>query len=134
MKRCIETAYILYPGSEYIVCDDFKECDFGDFEYKNYDELKENKDYQKFIDTMGQSGFPNGESRAVFQKRCVREFEKLVSSETEDFAVVAHGGTIMAVLDEFSKPHKDYYDWQCKNTEGFSAVYENGRLTDIKEI
>ncbi|MBP3761767.1 MAG: histidine phosphatase family protein, partial [Ruminococcus sp.] len=39
MKRCIQTAKIIYPDKNYIICEDFRECDFGDFEGKNYIEL-----------------------------------------------------------------------------------------------
>ena len=48
MKRCVETAKIIYPDSKYIICNDFRECDFGIFEGKNYDELKNDSDYQKW--------------------------------------------------------------------------------------
>lgn len=32
---------------------DFRECDFGIFEGKNYEELKENRDYQRWLDSGG---------------------------------------------------------------------------------
>ena len=59
--------------------------------------------------------------------------------EKEAFLVV-HGGTIMAVLDRFSEPHRDYYDWQIRNGEGFQAEVreEPGsgeiRLKEIRRI
>lgn len=134
MKRCIETANILYPESRHIIAEDLRECNFGDFEYCNYNELKDNKYYQLFIDSMGECSFPKGESKSDFQKRCVREFEKILLSESQDIALVVHGGTIMAILDKYSCPHKDYYNWQCKNGEGFVANVKGSYLTDIKEI
>ena len=39
MKRCIQTAEVLYPGMEPYRLPDFRECDFGEFENKNYQEL-----------------------------------------------------------------------------------------------
>ena len=36
MRRCLETAEILYPGIRSEIVPDFRECDFGTFEYKNY--------------------------------------------------------------------------------------------------
>ena len=39
MRRCRETAAILYPWSGQTVIDDFRECSFGTFEYRNYQEL-----------------------------------------------------------------------------------------------
>lgn len=134
MKRCIETANILYPENEHIIAEDLRECNFGDFEYCNYEELNGNKNYQLFINSLGECGFPNGESKSDFQKRCASEFEKIVLSESQDIALVVHGGTIMAILDKYSYPHRDYYNWQCKNGEGFSANVNGSYLTDIKEI
>ncbi len=46
MKRCIETAEIIYPNVPMEVVDDFRECDFGAFENKNYTELNGCDDYQ----------------------------------------------------------------------------------------
>lgn len=42
LKRCMMTAQILYPGQEYVIKADMAECDFGMFENKNYQELKDN--------------------------------------------------------------------------------------------
>ena len=40
MKRCRESAELLFPGKKQEVCDAFRECDFGQFENRNYEELK----------------------------------------------------------------------------------------------
>src|SRR5699024_3516046 len=39
MRRCIQTAKILYPGRPPVKIEEFRECDFGRFEGKNYQEL-----------------------------------------------------------------------------------------------
>lgn len=139
MRRCRETAGLFYPGQELILIEAFRECDFGEFEYKNYKELNGNAAYQRFLDTMGESGFPGGEDMKSFQKRCVEGLEEVLRREEdfrkrqqdmgdgiggtskEDIALVIHGGTIMAILDHFSWPHRDYYDWQVKNGCGYAA-------------
>ena len=33
--------------------------------------------------------------------------------------MIVHGGTIMAILDEYSSPHEDFFHWQVNNCEGF---------------
>lgn len=131
MRRCIQTAAVLYPGREPLVVDDLAECSFGDFEYCNYEELNGNPDYQKFIDSMGRSGFPGGEGRDEFQRRCLCGFYGILQREKgcpEDIALVVHGGTIMAILDVCSRPHRDYYDWQIENGGVYAAevVWEDG--------
>lgn len=140
LRRCRETAAALYPGAEQIIAEDLRECDFGDFEYKNYRELNGNADYQRFIDSNGESGFPNGESLKEFQDRCAGAFEKIIRKEAEEKSVVmvVHGGTIMAILDKFSNPHRDYYDWQVRNAEGFGMSVFRSKdgfyLGEIKKL
>ena len=34
------------------------------------------------------------------------------TSLSDTIIIVAHGGTIMALMDQLSEPHKDYFDWQ----------------------
>ncbi|SET32959.1 bifunctional adenosylcobinamide kinase/adenosylcobinamide-phosphate guanylyltransferase [[Clostridium] polysaccharolyticum] len=126
MKRCIETAKILFPGQEYHVVEDFRECDFGKFEYKNYKELSKEEDYQRFIDSNGMAGFPEGELPGHFRERCQMAFVKEMkkwSSRTDigSIALVVHGGTIMSLLDQYSQPHKDYFSWQVPNGQGYEG-------------
>ncbi len=133
MLRCRETAQILFPGKEQVEVDAFRECNFGEFEYRNYGELNGNPDYQKFIDSGGTCGFPGGETMGEFQDRCAREFCSVVDSawkQNPDSSIVfiVHGGTIMAILDCFSHPHKGYFEWQTKNGSGYTAEvsYDEG--------
>ena len=125
MKRCLETAEILFPEKLYehvprIQKAGLSECDFGTFEYKNYLELSGDAEYQHFIDTLGREGFPGGESTEAFKARTVEAFQEVwkeISSQTEQGAdrtlvFVVHGGTIMAVMEAFSEEKKSYYDWQ----------------------
>lgn len=77
MKRCIETAEILYPMWKPVIIPEWTEMDFGQFEYKNYEELKEDPRYQAWIDGGGTAGFPAGESREAFGKRCARGYERM---------------------------------------------------------
>lgn len=57
-KRCLETAAILFPGQEITVVEEFAECDFGEFENKNYQELSGNPNYQRWVDSGGTLEFP----------------------------------------------------------------------------
>ena len=70
LKRCIQTAEYIYPNVDIEICDKLKECDFGDFENKSYEDLKDNPDYQKWLDSNGELPFPNGETHEDFKNRC----------------------------------------------------------------
>lgn len=133
MRRCIETAQILFPEVKQTVVEDLRECDFGEFENQNYQELAGNQNYQKWIDSNGKMPFPGGESRESFQSRSIAAFWKLENewkekySEGKTAALVVHGGTIMSILESVGVPEKSYYDFQVKNAEGYRLDGADGR-------
>ncbi len=126
MKRCLETAAILYPEIRPEIVPDFRECDFGLFENKNHAEMNGRADYQAWIDSGGEMPFPGGESRKEFAIRCRRAFEELRGRNIgEDCALIVHGGTVMAIMEAFARPRAGYYDYQIRNGQGF-ILRENG--------
>ena len=62
MKRCLQTAEIMCGKKEINIIEGLKESNFGDFEYKTYEDLKNTPSYIKWLESGGKSGFPNGES------------------------------------------------------------------------
>ncbi|MGN0351965.1 MAG: histidine phosphatase family protein [Roseburia sp.] len=125
MKRCLETAEILFPDQKPCVIEEWREMDFGEFEGKNYQELDGNPAYQAWIDSNGTLPFPQGESRDAFVKRTLCGMKKMmgqIAQKTEKIACVVHGGTIMAILSEDTG--EDYFSFQCKNGEGYRCIYE----------
>ena len=144
LKRCVQTAEILFPGEPVHIIEELAECDFGEFENKNYKELEGNPHYQEWIDSNGTLPFPNGESQESFRKRSTTGFkrciEQCLKEEINEVAFVVHGGTIMSVLSSLATKEKDYFCWQVKNAEGFlvevtKEEWENTRkVTVIKEI
>lgn len=125
MKRCVETADILFPGMEQMVVDLLAECNFGEFENKNYKELSGNPKYQKWIDSEGTIPFPGGESRENFRKRCILGFSEVVEECIQDkiksAALVVHGGTIMNIMEEFCDETKTFYEWHVGNGCGYEV-------------
>jgi alpha-ribazole phosphatase len=121
MKRCLETAALLFPKAEPVRVPAFREMDFGDFEYRNFPELEDHPAYQAYLRTNGEAAFPNGESKASFTKRVAETAETLfpVWEREESVYCVLHGGTIMALLNVFSEPHRDYFSWSCKPGCGY---------------
>ena len=135
MKRCIETARLIYPHISPITDNDLRECDFGSFEGKNYEELNGREDYQKWIDSGGTLPFPEGESREAFTDRCGNAFFRLLRGCCADTVVfVVHGGTIMSILSRLAVPSRDYYDLMCKNCCGYMCSFDKTNLTDVKEM
>lgn len=126
MLRCVQTAEILFGirGAQMSmqIHPGLKETDFGAFEYKNYEELKNEPAYQAWIDSGGTTAFPEGESGAEFRERSCRSFleciQDALEKEAESVAFVVHGGTIMAVMEAFTEPKRGFYEWQIGNGEG----------------
>lgn len=118
-KRAVETAEILFPGKERICLPELDEMNFGDFEGKNYLDLKDNPVYQQYIDSNGRTAFPKGESMEAFADRIVGAFEQVIKTALQEeaarVAVVAHGGTFMALL--WKKLGGDYFSYYIGNGE-----------------
>ena len=49
LQRCRRTAELLWPGVEMTVVDELRESDFGPFEGKNHEELKDDPLYQAWL-------------------------------------------------------------------------------------
>lgn len=125
MKRCRESAEILFPKKSLHIIDELSECDFGDFENKNYKELEGNADYQAWIDSNGALPFPNGESREEFKYRSLRGFDMAVAGcirgGVTSAALVIHGGTIMNLMEEYADIRRPFYEWHVKNGGGYEV-------------
>ena len=122
MRRALQTAEILFPNAEYIVIDELRECDFGEYEYMNHAELDGLIPYQRFIDSMGFIPFPGGEGREEQIIRTMKGFERIMEAEKGadgDIHIVAHAGTMMALMDWIIVPHRDFYEWMRGNGEGY---------------
>ena len=145
MRRCKQSAELLYPGVPAFSCEMLKETDFGDFEGKTYEELKDNEDYQRWLMNGAEGFVPNGESRAEFVSRCIDGFhdvmDKLCKMGVERVAIVVHGGTIMALMSEFAEEKQEFYYWQVKNGKGYVVHVDMARwkignkiFTDIRKL
>ncbi len=119
MKRCLMTAKVIYPAQLPIICNDLREMNFGDFEGRCYEELKDKPEYIKWIESQGNAPFPNGESREEFAARCQSTFEFCLSQikKRQSAAFVVHGGTIMSIMQKYGIPGGEYYKWQIENGE-----------------
>lgn len=136
MERCVDTAKIIYPAVSSIVIPEWTEIDFGRYEYKNYEELKDDVSYQEWIDSGGMLDFPEGEGRKDFDLRCKRGLFRMchilsaAAAQNLDkpvFAVaVVHGGTIMSLLSAYCGG--DYFDYQAPNGRGYVC-----RLTYVND-
>ena len=134
MKRCMESAGILYPDlireGRFEICEGFRECDFGRFEGRSWQEMSGEKEYQDWIASGGMGKFPGGEDPKDFIKRCADTFEDcadrflLSPGMPDSAAALVHGGTIMSILSVFGDRSKAYYDWHVPCGGGFRLLFD----------
>ena len=123
LKRCLETAAILFDDPKVRIIDQLAECDFGEFENKNYKELSGDPRYQEWIDSNGILAFPGGESKEECAVRNLEGFQRAVTAcireEITEAALVVHGGTIMNIMEAYALPKKEFYEWHVGNGCGY---------------
>ncbi len=91
---------------------------------------------------VGSSPFPEGESREAFIRRTLEGFREVVrdaqAHDRETIAVVAHGGTIMSIMERYAvkedgTPAGSYYDYQIKNGEGYELRISENDIYDDRD-
>lgn len=129
LLRCIETARIIYPMLVPILLPSLAEQDFGVFEGKTYEQLKDDPAYRRWIGSAGRLAPPGGESGQDFALRLEGALTKIGEDcqkrGAKTAAVITHGGCIMTMLSRLCVhpgPPSSFYDYQAPNGGGFSAA------------
>ncbi len=125
LKRCLQTAKRIYPDKEPIVIEGLSEYDFGEFEGKTADELKDEEAFQNWLaGTHPEVPLPFGESQVGFNNRICETFVKIIhgilQSGVKSTAVVTHGGVIMALMAAFAIPEAPMHEWLTPNACGYT--------------
>ena len=108
LKRCTETAEILFPHTELCTVDDLRELNFGEFENKTIDELAMREDYNKWLRGGKDSRPPKGESLEELTARTYKALHYVITDVMETglthCALITHGGIISNMLSCFGIP------------------------------
>ena len=125
LKRCTDTAAILYPENTPLVIEGLIEYNFGEFENKTAEQLEKYEEFPRWL--AGEQGVkpPYGESNEDFTKRVCDTFEKiaegLMKTGTTSAAIVTHGGVIMTILALYGIPEYPMHEWLTPNGCGFTV-------------
>lgn len=135
MRRCRETAALVWPGVEQIEVPGLRESDFGRFEGKTWAELKEDPEYRAWID--GRADCPGGETRKEVSRRVLLAGEdclrRVLEARCGTAAMVAHGGTMMELLSRYAGG--DFYEWQTPLCGGWSVeVSADGSWSSLRRL
>lgn len=115
LTRCKETLAHLNPHGQAQFDDRLREMDFGDWEGKTYDQLKDNTAYSYWLDNWLSLAPPNGESGTEFCKRIdsfMTELQKVTKSNK--ILIVSHGGVIRYILSKLV-PERTFWEWNIKH-------------------
>ncbi len=128
MLRARETASILFPHASQLVYPDLREMDFGDFEGRSAGDMATDAAYRAWVAGGCTARCPGGEDMASFSARTCAAFCEAVScalaARETHMALVAHGGTLMAVLSAFAQEERPFYMWSAPNCCGWRATIE----------
>ena len=119
MRRTEETLSLLFGEGEHAALPGFREMDFGVFEMRSYEAMKEDPEYLAWITGDNTVNVcPGGESGAMMEARVLEAWREL--ERGPDTLLVTHGGPIAAIMAHlFPDESKNRYEWQPKNGRGF---------------
>ena len=139
LSRAVDTAKIIYPEKEILINHNFKEIDFGEFEGKTPDDLKDRKDYADWLAGKLPSA-PGGESAMEFATRlCTGVGETvryMMNNDVFSAAIVMHGGAIMTLLSVAALPRMKMAEWACGNGRGYTisitpSLYQRSGILEV---
>lgn len=129
LKRCLQTAEILFPKQQPHILREFREMNFGKWEGKTYKELEEKPEYKEWLRHHFVQAPPEGESFAVFSDRVETGWKKvqqmMIEEKADRVAVVTHGGVVRYLLSMLANKEKDFWDWKVPHGNGYELQWPN---------
>ena len=127
MKRCIETAEIIYPYRELQIVENMTELDFGEFDGKSVQELIDRDDYKEWLKGgTPDKRAPGGESMEELLLRLFKGLHEIITDmmdeELTHCALITHSGLVTNILSAFGLPKIDPKELTCAPGEGFEIL------------
>ncbi|MDO4406327.1 MAG: histidine phosphatase family protein [Eubacteriales bacterium] len=135
MQRTLQTAAILLDGRDVplVAVPELREIDFGDFEGRSYEDMKDDPAYTAWLDTNCEGPIPGGDFPDAFRDDVEVCFESLLETcrteRVERALVVSHGGVLGTILERFAEPEKHWYEYHFP-CGGF-AVLKDGHIETL---
>lgn len=126
LRRCTETAELLFPCTQMCVVDDLRELDMGTFENKSVHELIKDEDYQTWIKGGPDTRPPGGESLQELTARTYKALHEIITDMMNEglthCAVITHSGIISNMMACFGLPKYDPKQLTPAPGEGFEII------------
>lgn len=136
MARANETLYLMTGHKADAVLPQLREMDFGAFELRGYEELKDVPEYVAWIgDETGETPCPGGETTREFRERVLAGGEELLALRADTACAVCHGGVIVNLMGAwFPGENRNFYYWQPAACRGYRIVIQDGRPASFEEV
>lgn len=127
MKRCTETAEILFPYREMQIVENMTELDFGEFDGKSVSELFDRDDYKQWLQgKTPDKRAPGGESMEELLLRLYKGLHEIImdmmNEQLTHCALITHSGIVTNLMSAFGLPKIDPKELTCEPGEGFEII------------
>lgn len=143
MIRTEQTLELIYGKQSHSHIEELREMNFGDFEMKSYEDLKDIPAYIEWAgDKTGNLKSPGGESinsfgkrihgglKALIGKHRLRELSVRHSGKDAISIMVCHGGTIATIMEaRFCGEREHFYKWIPDPGHGYTLNMKEGEIT-----
>lgn len=135
LLRTVQTTNILFDNPNYLIIRNFQEMNFGIYEMKSHENLKNVKRYKVWLNNIETYIIPNGESKKSFEDRIKKGVFELNEyyEKFDDITIVVHGGVIASIMNNIFPGKNNFYSWIPKNGYGYEVSFEDGNIS-YKEI
>ena len=127
MTRTEQTFAILFGERPHEIVRDLREIDFGHFEMRSYEELKDDPEFRHWCDECSEDAVcPGGESRNGLTDRALQALAPILA-QGKDTVIVAHGGVIGGLMYRWfpGMPHR--FVWTPDPGHGYQITFEDGK-------
>ncbi len=140
LTRALQTAEIIFPQTEIVVCDEMTEMNFGAFEGIALKDLLELESYHNWIKGGENNAPPNGETIQNMLQRICSGLNLIImdmmKNNISESALVTHAGIITNILACFGLPKIEPNLIKCNYGEGFlinvtAMMWQNGGTFEI---
>ncbi|MBM7701993.1 histidine phosphatase family protein [Metabacillus iocasae] len=120
--RCVETTKLLFPGISYSPSSSWREINFGAWELRTYEDLKEKPHYQNWLNDPFNVSPIQGESFYEFSIRIWQAWDELIhllmSRKYRHAVIVTHGGPLRLLASTFVPDRPHFWEWSFHFGEG----------------
>ena len=131
LLRTEQTLEAIYGPVAHQQLPGLREMNFGDFEMKSYQELKDTAAYQAWITDVEHNVCPNGESAPQVLERNRAAMAQVLASG-EDAVCVVHGGVTAGLMMTWFGGGR--YDYSVKPGTGFTVTFRDGRPVSYERV